>query len=155
MLKISLLQELEKKEVEDFYHQIRNEKDLIIGKDETVIVAKDGGAIVGAVRIERPQEQECVLRTLYIDPLFRGKGVGSTLIQEVVTRTSQKTCYCLPYPHVRGLYEKFGFVEIEPKYLPPFLQQRYHKYKQSFEVIAMCRKVTDQSSQETTFSSAI
>lgn len=79
-----------------------------------------------------------VLRTLNVLPEMHRQRIGTHLIKTLLDSFPYKsTVYCLPYPHLQKLYEKFGFKRIDHQNLPKELKERYFKYVKEFDVIAM------------------
>lgn len=70
------------------------------GPGSTFLVAEDGRKIVGTVGVKREDARVAILRRLFVDPAYRGQGVGMRLLKtalefcrdrefrEVVIRTS-------------------------------------------------------------------
>jgi ribosomal protein S18 acetylase RimI-like enzyme len=94
-----------------------------LARDAELIVAADGGAIVGAVGYVPPSaaKDDCfapewaVLRMLSVAPAARGRGVGRMLVDECVARARRDAApilalYTSPVMTVAlPMYERMGF----------------------------------------------
>ena len=58
-----------------------------------------------------------LMEDVYVDEAYRGKGVGSTLVQQVIQSAKEKNCYKLiatsrtSRPKVHELYQRLGFTQ--------------------------------------------
>ena len=87
------------------------------------LVAEDETGIVGAVQI-RPHDDAPELASLVVREDQRGRGIGSLLIQSLITQ-SPRTLYLFCRPQLKDYYERFGFRDIGVKEAPPSLRVRY------------------------------
>jgi putative acetyltransferase len=94
--------------------------DYIESKRGALLLASVDGVAAGMVAVREFAPNACEMRRLYVQPAFRGSGVGRRLIQRLITRARQlKYSYVLfntlPVMHsARKLYDDFGFYAIEP-----------------------------------------
>jgi ribosomal protein S18 acetylase RimI-like enzyme len=88
--------------------------------DGCLLIALSDGAVCGCIALGRLAPGICELRTLYVRPACRGKGVGKKLVQASLDEARK-----LGYSAVRldtlafmesalTLYRSFGFYDIEP-----------------------------------------
>jgi putative acetyltransferase len=79
------------------------------------LVAKDNSNIIGTVAVLPYAHHTGMLKKMYIDKLYRGKGIGKQLMDEVLQRCSQlgiKKLYLETLDEMtaaKALYEKYGF----------------------------------------------
>jgi N-acetylglutamate synthase-like GNAT family acetyltransferase len=88
--------------------------------DECLLIALNDGRASGCVALGRLSNNICEMRTLYVQPESRGKGVGKKLAQASISEARK-----LGYSSVRldtlafmnnalNLYHTLGFYDIEP-----------------------------------------
>lgn len=87
------------------------------------LLAEDETGIVGAVQI-RPHDGAPELASLVVREDQRGRGIGSQLIQSLITQ-SPRTLYLFCRPQLKDYYARFGFGAIGVKEAPPSLRVRY------------------------------
>jgi GNAT superfamily N-acetyltransferase len=98
-----------------------------INPDDVVWVAEVGTELVGVVRIAT-ENAVLVLRGMRVADRFRGRGIGSQMLNVAIAWLGKRECFCLPYIHLTGFYARAGFIEIEPASAPPFLMKRIARY---------------------------
>ena len=54
------------------------------GPRSTFLVAEDGRKIIGTCGIKQEDPKTAILRRLFVDPAYRGKGVGTLLLKEAL-----------------------------------------------------------------------
>ncbi len=91
------------------------------GPDGRLYLAYYGEELAGCVGLRKMDEEKCELKRLYVRPVFRGKHVGSALVDQLKSDAreigySRMLLDTLTFlaPAIK-LYEKLGFYEI-PKY---------------------------------------
>ncbi|MCX7922767.1 MAG: GNAT family N-acetyltransferase [Clostridia bacterium] len=90
------------------------------GGRHPLIVAEADGKIVGYSSLSKFRDKEAYARTVevsvYIDPEYHGKGIGSILLKEIIERGRQLGHHVIMAGITAGndvsvrLHEKFGFV---------------------------------------------
>ena len=96
---------------------------------DVVVLAEEEGRIIGALRL--CQEQGAlVLRGMRVSQEWQRQGIGTCLLQLAGERIGKQTCYCLPHPHLEGLYGRIGFVQVKPASAPKFLRARQVEYRE-------------------------
>ncbi len=97
------------------------EKTLLTSSYSIKFEAKENGVILGhafiiIIQNSRHAEPYALLEDVYVEQEYRGKGVGSQLIAQVLSVAKEKKCYKIiatsrhTKPDVHRLYEKIGFV---------------------------------------------
>ncbi len=110
-----------------------------IGPTDTVIVAKSGGQVVGAVRL-CAEEGVTVLRGMQIRSAFQRQGIGAQLLAACQPYLDRRQSFCLPYAHLVTFYAAAGFELAAEAGLPEFLVRRLNAYNaQAKNVVAMRR----------------
>ena len=80
-------------------------------EDELVIVAEVDGTVVGFVSIDEPER---FIHTLFIDPLWQQRGIGTVLLREALAElrgTAQLAC-AARNAAARAFYEHNGWVPV-------------------------------------------
>lgn len=86
--------------------------------------------LVGCVRFAQELEIH-VLRSLLVDPEWRGQGVGHDLVARVLTHAEEggvQALFCLSYPHLEVFYRSFGFETVTGNDIPQPLDTRMLSY---------------------------
>ncbi|WP_114861079.1 GNAT family N-acetyltransferase [Azospirillum brasilense] len=78
---------------------------------EEVLVAEAGGCVVGFVSVDAGER---FIHTLFIDPLWRGQGIGSALLREALTllRGSAELACASRNAAARAFYEHNGWTPV-------------------------------------------
>lgn len=78
---------------------------------EEVLVAEAGGGVVGFVSVDAGER---FIHTLFIDPLWRGRGIGSALLREALTllRGSAELACASRNAAARAFYEHNGWTPV-------------------------------------------
>ncbi|MGB0466348.1 MAG: GNAT family N-acetyltransferase [Pontibacterium sp.] len=84
--------------------------------------------IVAAVRFSA-YEQGLLMRGLWVHKALRGRGLGQQLLSGCQTFWKQQPCYCFPYAHLQGFYERSGFTQAGNQ-TPQSLKNQLRRYQQ-------------------------
>jgi len=110
-----------------------------IQPNDFILVAQEFGRLVGAVRL-CVEQGLTLLRGFFILSSHQGKGIGSQMLQELISHVGNRTCYCIPFDHLTKFYGAAGFVPLSPTDAPIFLAQRFASYStDGHKVILMVR----------------
>ena len=111
-----------------------------VAPEDQVVYATEKGQTIGVGRLSS-EKGVFVLRGMRVLKEHRGRGVGKSILDLLVTKGNNRDCYCIPYGSLRQLYSAKGFNEIAPDEAPDFLRNRFKKYRVSgLDVILMRRK---------------
>ena len=93
--------------------------------DEPLFLARDGERVVGCVQLKHLGESTAEVKRLYVEPGYRGQGLGRRLMEAVLSGAVADGYTTLrlgvaPYlERARALYEDLGF-----EYTQPYEQSR-------------------------------
>jgi N-acetylglutamate synthase-like GNAT family acetyltransferase len=102
-----------------------------IAPEDAVLLAEQGGDIVGIVRLA-PEEGEIVLRGMQVHPTYQRQGIGLQFLAALANELGNRTCFCIPYAHLEDFYGRIGFAAIDLADAPPFLRSRVEGYRVRF-----------------------
>lgn len=77
------------------------------------------GELAGCIGLKKMDEQNCEMKRLYVRPEFRGKKIGSRLVEKILADAkdigySHMLLDTLPFLEAAlHMYKKYGFYEIE------------------------------------------
>lgn len=86
--------------------------------DGRLYIAFYGGELAGCIGLRKIDEWNCEMKRLYVRPAFRGKNIGSKLIQQIITDAkeagySHMLLDTLPFlKSAVHMYKAYGFYEI-------------------------------------------
>lgn len=91
------------------------------------IVAKDDDKLIGCVRIKEMADDCLELASLVVLEEYRGKGIGSKLIKEILKKEKRRPIYLLCFMERKNFYSNLGFTLIEKESLPDVLKKEYER----------------------------
>jgi len=122
--------------VEELYREWRYRG--VVGPEDALVVADDGGRVVGVVRMTR--ERGCtMLRGMRVQPEYQRAGIGTRMLRFFVQQLDDD-CFCVPYAHLLGFYGQVGFDEVARADAPPFLVERARGYEAEGLEVAIMRR---------------
>lgn len=123
--------------VETFYRERKYRG--VLSSEAIVVVAARGPDLVGVGRVQT-EEGVSVLRGMRMDPPFQRRGIGARILSQLLAEVGNRSCYCIPYSHLRGFYGRAGFTEVDSAAAPSFLRDRLVDYRATgLDVILMRR----------------
>ena len=106
---------------------------------DRVIVAREDGACLGAVRL-CAEHGVLVLRGMYVEAGRRGEGVGTALLRAAETAIAGRECWCIPYASLVRFYGRAGFREVAGGAMPAHLRTRLGSYAaEGYDVTVLVR----------------
>jgi len=84
----------------------------VIGMGHEFWVAIDGSIIIGMVVLGRESPNELRIMYLEVAPSQKGKGVGSDLIQSVLSHYPSCEISVIPFEGTADFYRKLGFIKV-------------------------------------------
>jgi N-acetylglutamate synthase-like GNAT family acetyltransferase len=75
------------------------------------------GATIGMGALHQTSENTAEIKRMYIQPAYRGKGYGKTLLQQLLEKAKELGCHTIHIETARfmtaaqNLYQSFGFIE--------------------------------------------
>ncbi|MFB0610997.1 GNAT family N-acetyltransferase [Aurantiacibacter poecillastricola] len=85
-----------------------------------IVVARDGDRIVGVARSSTDFAHFCYLADLAVDKAWKGKGIGTRLIEETRQRAGPETmCLLLSAPDAEPFYDRIGMPRATNAFLYP------------------------------------
>ena len=88
--------------------------------DGAILLALFGGEIAGCVAFRPIGEGICELKRLYVKPVYRSKGIGRRLVEEIIEEARMAGYTAMRLDTIpsmiaaNALYGLLGFIEIEP-----------------------------------------
>lgn len=87
-----------------------------------------GGGIIAAARLVPQLAGHFWLRNLLVAKNYRGKGIASALMQQLLPFNGSQGCYCFALPHLENFYRRLGFT-LRPEHCPEDIQTKYLRYR--------------------------
>jgi N-acetylglutamate synthase-like GNAT family acetyltransferase len=106
---------------QDFYATVGYQ--ITVQPDDYVVAAYAGDCIVGIVRLSYDHDA-ITLRGMMVAPDYQRQGIGTQLLRTLSTVIGSQICWCLPHGWLEGFYGQIGFVKIDERQAPLFLQER-------------------------------
>jgi len=115
----------------DFHRELAELPGEYAQPDGRLLIARAGAHVVACVALRRLGDGVCEMKRFYVQPSYRGLGLGRALAEAVVAEGRR-----IGYARMRldtlpsmtaaaALYERLGFREIEPYYANPVPGVRY------------------------------
>ena len=116
---------------QDFEKELTSLPGRYAPPDGCLLLAEVSSKYAGCVALRKMAEGVCEMKRLYVDPEFRGQGIGICLIQEVIERAPK-----MGYQFMRldtlpvmekaiTLYDSLGFIDISSSIQPTLAGVRY------------------------------
>ena len=100
---------------------------------ELLVALNEDQKVIGMVAYHRHTHERCEMKRLYVNPQYRGLGLGDQLVKEIIEH-AQKAGYkemvldtIIPLQGAIYLYKKYGFLEVEAYYDNPMEDVIYMK----------------------------
>ncbi len=96
-------------------------------RSDEVYIATQGTKIVAALRLH-PVNHVFLLRSMCVDSQLRNQGIGSILLDHLQPRLDEIECYCFPFSHLTGFYQRAGFHIISTDLAPEAINDKFQRY---------------------------
>jgi N-acetylglutamate synthase-like GNAT family acetyltransferase len=138
---MTIISQAKPQDIEDikgFYNQCGYGGGL--GEHDLILIARSEAKLVGAVRLCSEQDF-FVLRGMQVIAPFQRQGIGTQLLWACAENLASRTCYCIPWQHLRSFYEQAGFQEVASTVVPDFLRERLEGYQARDMKVAIMRRL--------------
>ncbi len=106
-------------DLQHYDEEIKHPESKYGGPYGRLYLAYCDGELSGCIGLKKIDEQNCEMKRLYVRPQFRGKKIGSRLVEKVITDAKEigyKYMLLDTFPFLKPaihMYTKFGFYPIE------------------------------------------
>ncbi|MGV8837408.1 GNAT family N-acetyltransferase [Cellvibrio sp.] len=91
-------------------------------------IADNDEGFIAAARLVPQSSGHYWLRNLLVASHWRGHGIATRLIQNVLPDLAPHGCYCFALPHLTGFYTALGFAH-NPSHCPEDILRTYNTYR--------------------------
>jgi N-acetylglutamate synthase-like GNAT family acetyltransferase len=88
-----------------------------------VVAEDEGGSIVGVAQVKPHRDGSRELASIAVVPGRQGKGVGTALIQTLITREQGGVLHLTCRRDMQGYYQRFGFRRLAPAEYPLYFKR--------------------------------
>jgi GNAT superfamily N-acetyltransferase len=81
---------------------------------QTLLVGELDGRRVGLGRLVHLADGSAELGGMFVDEEARGHGVAGQIVERLIVLGGSRRLYCIPFEHLSGFYQRYGFVPAEP-----------------------------------------
>ncbi|MBN8808749.1 MAG: GNAT family N-acetyltransferase [Sphingomonas sp.] len=91
----------------------------------TILLADDGGTIVGCIAMRRVDDRICEMKRLYVGPTARGRALGKRLVERLIAEATaaghaeMRLDVLAEFAAARRLYASLGFGDAPPVAVNP------------------------------------
>lgn len=135
-------------DIQDYDAELQNLQNKYGGSGGRLYLAYDHGEVAGCIGLTKLDDKNSELKRLYVKPQFRGKQIGSYLIQKIVDDAKE-----IGYSYIKldslsflqsalRLYRKFGFYEI-PRYNDSPMENSIYLEKALYALSITCATADD------------
>ncbi|MEM7247215.1 MAG: GNAT family N-acetyltransferase [Acidobacteriota bacterium] len=96
-------------------------------------IAEVDGDRAAVGRILRIGPGRVELGGMFVDPRHRGRGLARSIVTFLLESVVDPTIYCIPFSHLVGFYESFGFRPLEKdEAVPELVAKKVSECEQAF-----------------------
>lgn len=109
---------------EHYLSDIKDIQSVYAGERNEFFVCENDGEIIGTIAVKEDDKKTALLRRLFVNPHFRGKKAGKTLIEKALAFCREKHYEKIVFTgnnrmhDVKEVLKKLGFKEAEDIQLP-------------------------------------
>ena len=105
-------------------------------------IAKIDNNLIGCIRTKIISDDCLELASLAVNKNYQGKGIGSKLVEELLSKETRRPIFILTELSKEIFYKKFNFNIVPPAELPSEFKKEYDRiismpFAKNLEVIAM------------------
>lgn len=102
-------------------------------RKEIVAIAEISGKKAAVGRLS-PIDDQCVeLGSLYVEEIYRGRGVAKHVVDFLLGRAEAKRVYALPFKHLSPFYNSIGFQPCEVEQAPKEVRDKFEWCRKRYE----------------------
>jgi GNAT superfamily N-acetyltransferase len=98
------------------------------GAHERVYAIAEQEGFIAAARLVPQSSGHYWLRNLLVANNWRGQGIATGLMQQLLPDLTPRGCYCFALPHLTAFYGVLGFT-INPSHCPEDILRTYNTYR--------------------------
>lgn len=91
-------------------------------------IAREDEGFIAAARLVPQSSGHYWLRNLLVASDWRGRGIATGLMQELMPDLAPRGCYCFALPHLTHFYSSLGFIH-NPSHCPDDILRTYNTYR--------------------------
>jgi N-acetylglutamate synthase-like GNAT family acetyltransferase len=110
-----------------------------LSPEAVVVIAERGVSVAGLGRLQA-DDGVLVLRGMGVDSGFRRRGIGTRLLELLIAEIGARSCYCIPYAHLREFYGRAGFADLDFDAAPHVLRDRVLEYRHAGHDVILMRR---------------
>lgn len=106
-------------DIQNYDHEIENLEEKYGMPKGRIYIAYCDGEAAGCIAMRKIDSENCEMKRLYVKPKFRGKHIGSILVERIIEDAKRENYnYMLldTLPFLKSaiyMYRKYGFYEID------------------------------------------
>lgn len=114
------------------------------GKTDRVYGLRLAGQLRAAARVLEPDQGQFLLRSLTVDPAYRGQGLARELMQRLLHEAREPVLYCYALEYLREFYLSLGFSLRDAESVPAAIAEPYCRYRDNGKTfVLMARQRTN------------
>lgn len=112
----------------DRFYRAQGYKVKCAEAERVYVIANEDGGFIAAVRLVPQRSGHYWLRNLLVANDWRGQGIATRLMQELLLDVVPRGCYCFALPHLTDFYAALGFIQ-NPPHCPEDILCTYNTYR--------------------------
>lgn len=112
----------------DRFYRTQGYKVKCSANERVYVIANDVGNFIAAARLVPQRSGHYWLRNLLVASEWRGQGIATGLMHQLLPDLSPQGCYCFALPHLAAFYSALGFAH-NPSHCPDDIFNTYTTYR--------------------------